>query len=157
MRKQEIESLFNRKERWKYQSKSLCKWKHSTKLHKLQEGSKSNSKTDSHLITTVIDVKQRRNVMTADIINTFVQMAIKNKTNNKQTTMKNRGLLVNMLLIDIDPHVYQNFVKYKDKKKVIYVEMKKALYGMLQSSLLYYKKFRTDLKRIGFIIKPYNL
>ena len=34
--------------------------------------------------------------------------------------------------------------------------MKKALYGMLQSSLLYYKKFRKDLEGIGFIVNPYN-
>jgi hypothetical protein len=34
--------------------------------------------------------------------------------------------------------------------------MKKALYGMLQSSLLYYKKFRKDLKEIGFKVNPYD-
>jgi hypothetical protein len=34
--------------------------------------------------------------------------------------------------------------------------MKKALYGMLQSSLLYYKKFRKDFEEFGFIINPYD-
>ena len=34
--------------------------------------------------------------------------------------------------------------------------MKKALYGMLQSSLLYYKKFRKDLEGIGFVVNPYD-
>jgi hypothetical protein len=38
----------------------------------------------------------------------------------------------------------------------LYVMMKKALYGMLQSSLLYYKKFQKDLKEIGFIVNPYD-
>jgi hypothetical protein len=36
------------------------------------------------------------------------------------------------------------------------MEMKKALYGMLQSSWLYYKKFWRDLKEIGFEINSYN-
>jgi hypothetical protein len=34
--------------------------------------------------------------------------------------------------------------------------MMKALYGMLQSSLLYYKKFRKDLEEIGFKVNPYD-
>jgi hypothetical protein len=38
----------------------------------------------------------------------------------------------------------------------LYVMMKKALYGMLQSSLVYYKKFRKDLEEIRFIINPYD-
>jgi hypothetical protein len=35
--------------------------------------------------------------------------------------------------------------------------MIKALYGMLQSSLLYYKKFRREIESIGFVINPYDL
>ncbi len=32
--------------------------------------------------------------------------------------------------------------------------MLKALYGMMMSSLLYYLKFRVDLKGIGFRVNP---
>ena len=35
--------------------------------------------------------------------------------------------------------------------------MKKALYGMMLSSLLLYKHFRKDLESIGFIINSYDL
>ena len=69
--------------------------------------------------------------------------------------MKIRGTLVNMLM-DIDPLTYQDYVLHEKKHKIIYVEMKKALYGMLQSSLLYYKKFRKDFEGIGFVVNPYN-
>ena len=34
--------------------------------------------------------------------------------------------------------------------------MEKALYGMLQLSLLYYKKFRQDIESIGFKVNPYD-
>jgi hypothetical protein len=45
---------------------------------------------------------------------------------------------------------------YKGKTKVLYVKMLKAIYGMLQSSLLYYKKFRKDIESIGFKANPYD-
>ena len=67
--------------------------------------------------------------------------------------MKIRGQLVDML-VDIVPDEYQDFVRYERQHRVLYVMMKKALYGMLQLSLLYYKKFRKDLKESGFIINP---
>jgi hypothetical protein len=34
--------------------------------------------------------------------------------------------------------------------------MQKALYGMLQSALLYYKKFKKDIEQIEFKINPYD-
>jgi Reverse transcriptase (RNA-dependent DNA polymerase) len=40
--------------------------------------------------------------------------------------------------------------------KVIYVQVLKALYGMLQASLLFYKKLRKDLEEIGFEVNSYN-
>jgi hypothetical protein len=45
---------------------------------------------------------------------------------------------------------------YEGKTKVLYIKMLKAIYGMLQSSLLYYKKFRKDIESIGFEGNPYD-
>ena len=69
--------------------------------------------------------------------------------------MKIRGQLVDML-VNIDPQEYQDFVRFEGTHKIIYVEMIKALYGMLQLLLLYYKKFCKDLEEIGFEINPYD-
>jgi hypothetical protein len=69
--------------------------------------------------------------------------------------MKIRGQLVDML-VNIAPDENQNFVWYEGQHKVLYMMTKKALYGMLQSSLLYYKKFQKDLEEIGFIVNPYD-
>ena len=119
------------------------------------EAASPTALTESHLITAVIDAKQGRDVMTADIPNAFVQTEIENKLNGERTIMKIRGQLVDML-VDIAPHEYQEFVRFEGTHKVLYVRMIKALYGMLQSSLLYYKKFRKDLEEIGFEINPYD-
>jgi hypothetical protein len=40
--------------------------------------------TETHLITAVIDAKQRRDVMTADIPNVFVQIDIEKKNNSEK-------------------------------------------------------------------------
>ena len=61
------------------------------------------------------------------------------------------------MLIQIAPKVYEEYWTYEGKAKVLYVKMLKAICGMLQSSLLYYKKFCNDIKSIGFEVNPYDL
>ena len=39
---------------------------------------------------------------------------------------------------------------------VIYVEILRALYGLVESSFLFYKKICKDLKENGFEINPYD-
>ena len=69
--------------------------------------------------------------------------------------MKITGVLVDML-IKLDYERYAHPMVYKNKRKVIYVVVDKALYGMLQAALLWYEKFRSDLEGIGFKFNPYN-
>ena len=66
------------------------------------------------------------------------------------------GLLVD-IRIEIDPDVYSDYVIYEKGKKVLYVRMLKVLYGMMVSSLLYYKKVRMDIEEIVFRVNPYNI
>ena len=65
--------------------------------------------------------------------------------------MKIRGSLVNML-VDLDPEVYGKNVVFENGKKILYIVVLKAIYGMLQSSLLFYRKLRKDLESIGFVL-----
>jgi len=39
---------------------------------------------------------------------------------------------------------------------MLYVQMNKALYGLLKSALLFYKKLQKDLEGYGFVINPYD-
>ena len=41
-------------------------------------------------------------------------------------------------------------------KKVLYLIILKAIYGMLQASLLWYRKLRKDLQSVGFIFNVYD-
>ena len=103
--------------------------------------------TEALLTTAVIDAKQNRDIITLDIPNAFVQTSI--PQGEEKVIMKIRGVLVD-ILCDLAPEVYQAYVVRERKNKLLYVEMLKALYGMLVASLLYYKKFRKDIATIGF-------
>jgi hypothetical protein len=111
--------------------------------------------TESIIITGVIDAKQHRDIMTADIPNAFVQTDIDKKEIGERIIMKIRGPLVDMLL-ELSYETYASYVVFEGRSKVLYVAMEKALYGMLQSSLPYYKKFRKDIESIGFVVNPYD-
>jgi hypothetical protein len=60
------------------------------------------------------------------------------------------------MLVELDSHTYKEHVSFKNGSKILYVHVQKAIYGMLQSALLFYKKLRSDLESIGFIINPYD-
>jgi hypothetical protein len=93
--------------------------------------------------------------MTADIPNAFVQTEINDKEMGYRVIMKIRGPLVDMLL-EIDYNTYNSYVVYEGRSKVLYVKMNMALYGLIISSLLYYKKFKKDIESIGFKVNPYD-
>ena len=59
-------------------------------------------------------------------------------------------------MVDIAPKIYGPHVVYKKGHKVLYVQVVRALYGMLVAALLWYKKFRADLESIGFKFNPYD-
>jgi hypothetical protein len=69
--------------------------------------------------------------------------------------MRIHGPLVDML-IELSPEAYASYVVYEGKCNMLYVQMEKALYGMLQSSLLSCKKFRKDIESIGLMINSYD-
>ena len=120
-----------------------------------EDAASPTAMTESILITATVDAKERRDMLTADIPNAFVQTNIDDKKLGYRVIMKIRGALVDLLL-EIDYQVYSAFVVYEGKSKVLYVKMNMALYGMMISSLLYYKKFKKDIEAIGFKINPYD-
>ena len=61
------------------------------------------------------------------------------------------------ILLELDFEKYGAFVVYENGQKVLYLVMRKALYGMIESSLLCYKKFRGDIEDIGYKVNPYNM
>ena len=72
-----------------------------------------------------------------------------------QIIMKIRGKLVEWL-VEIAPETYQEHVVIENGVKVLYLEILRAIYGMLEAALLWYRKFHTDLESIGFCFHDYD-
>ena len=112
---------------------------------------------ESIVITAVIDTKEGRDVMTVDVPNAFIQTLLPEKYRRKgeRVIMKFTGRIVD-ILIKMNPGRYEGFVVYENGKKVIYVEIIRAIYGMIIASMLWYQKFRKDLEEHGFKFNPYD-
>jgi hypothetical protein len=123
----------------------------------LQEDAASpTAALESIMITGVIKAKEERDIMTCDIPNAFIQALLPKKDPGEdRVVMKITGVLVNML-VNINPELYGPAVVLENQKKVLYVQVLKAIYGMLEAALLWYKTFRKDLEDIGFIFSPYD-
>ena len=86
--------------------------------------------------------------MSSDIPNAFIQAPFHKKEGEETIFMKIIGLLVG-ILVGMHPEEYKDFVVYENGKPVLYVEILRALYGMLESALLWCKNFCTDLEADG--------
>ena len=103
----------------------------------------------------MIDAHEGRDVMTADIPNAFIQAHLPQEVGDERVIMKITGVLVD-LMVEMAPEIYGPYVVYENGKKVLYVQVLKALYGMLVAALLWYLKFKKDLEGIGFKFNPYD-
>jgi hypothetical protein len=110
---------------------------------------------ESLVLTSIIDAKEKRDVMSCDIPNAFIQANAPKLDNDERIVMKITGVLVK-LLVNLNPELYGPSVVIENGKPVLYVEVLKALYGMLQAALQWYQKFRGDLEGVGFVFNPYD-
>ena len=133
-----------------------------TRHHFEKEDVKSPTVSQEALfLMAIIDAHERRDVGTGDVPNAFIQTDLKPKDlpkpeeGNKRMIMKITGVMVDML-VEIDPTEYGPKVVYENGKKVLYLEVLKAIYGMLIASLLWFHKLRKDLGEFGFKFNPYE-
>ena len=73
---------------------------------------------------------------------------------DKVVHMKFKGEFVK-IMCEVNPE-YEKFVIYENGKKVLYVLILKAVYGMIESALLWYDLFSTTLLDSGFKLNPYE-
>jgi hypothetical protein len=55
------------------------------------------------------------------------------------------------------PKLYPKYVTNNQKgKPILYVQLEKAVYGMMKSALLFYQKLVADLTSLGFTTNTYD-
>ena len=101
----------------------------------------------SVLITAALAAKEGKHVMTLDHKAAYLNADMKGPAVEMLISPE-----VAEILCDIDPK-YRSYIR-ADKK--IAVRLKKALYGCVQSAMLWYEELTSTLQDMGFIRNPYD-
>eukprot|EP00957_Ditylum_brightwellii_P148553 11311398-Ditylum_brightwellii.AAC.1 len=83
---------------------------------------------------------EERGVATVNIPGAFMQAAM-----DEVVHMKIEGTM-SELLTKLDPKLYSQYLNSKNGKSVLYVQLKKALYGTLKAALLFWKNLSSCLQ-----------
>ena len=106
---------------------------------------------ESLFIIASINAFENRKVATFDIPGAFLHTET-----DEDVIMALEGPLAE-LMVKVDPKIYRKHITTNKKgKALLYVKMNKAVYGMLRSAMLFYKKLRADLEDYGFVVNPYD-
>ena len=95
--------------------------------------------------------------MTANFPGASIQVELPKAISGEDcVTMKITGVLV-VMLVQINCELYGKYIVCENGCKVLYMQVLRAIYGMLQSALLWwYKKIWKDLKKEDFIFNAYD-
>jgi hypothetical protein len=110
-----------------------------------QETTLPTVSTEAVFITAVIDAHEERDVTCFNILGAFLHADL-----DKDITMILKGRLAE-LMVKVVPNLYRKYISVDAKgSAILYVKMQKAIYGLLRSALLFYKKLVSNLESTGF-------
>jgi Reverse transcriptase (RNA-dependent DNA polymerase) len=116
-----------------------------------KETSSPTVSTEAVFLTTVINAQEWRQVMMIDIPGVFMHVDI-----DELIHVRLEGPMAE-LLTRVDPDKYRTYLSKEYGKDVLYVKLQKALYCMLQASLLFWENLTEFLtQELGFEVNPYD-
>ena len=102
-------------------------------------------------VTVAIAASKKIRVRCFDIPSALVNTGV-----DEDVLMVLKGELADMMIL-IAPQVYRKYGTINKKgMPILYVKLKKALYGLMRASLLFYWKLQRELEDYGFTVNPYN-
>ena len=117
-----------------------------------EEATSPTVNKDSTFITSTVGAYERRSFATSDLPGAFCNTPLTDET----VIMILRGELCE-LMVRADPKLYRKYVTTDRRgKPLLYVQLTKALYGLLRAAVLFYRKLRGELEDYGFVINPYD-
>jgi Reverse transcriptase (RNA-dependent DNA polymerase) len=106
---------------------------------------------ESVMLSCVVDAAEGRDVATVDIPGAFLHADMEDVVH-----MKLEGTMAE-IMVRINPAMYKKYTHIVNGKQVLYVELKKALYGTLKAALLFWKRLTKELHDLGFETNPYDV
>ena len=94
---------------------------------------------ESLFVTFLIDAYERRDVATYDVPGAYLYAKLLPRENNERVLMKLTGKFVD-IMCKVNPEHTKNVVMEKGKK-VLYLEILRALYGCIESALRWYELY----------------
>jgi hypothetical protein len=118
-------------------------------LYTKEETSSPTISTDALMLSLLIGATEHMDVATANVAGAYLHAEMEDLTLQK---MEGES-------VEIMCNVCEDYIEYvchKNGKKVLYLKLLKALYGCVQSALLWYELFSTTLQGDGFELNPYD-
>jgi hypothetical protein len=115
-----------------------------------EETTSPTNGVDAFLLTLMTDAMERRDVAISDIVGAYL-----NAEMDDFVVMKVTGREAE-LMCELNPEWKKHLRYDKRKRAILYVVLKKALYGCVKSALLWYELYSGTLKELGFKINPYD-
>jgi hypothetical protein len=105
----------------------------------------------SVMITAALEAHEGWDVTVVDVPGAFLSADM-----DEEVAMALRERFMELML-KTAPNIYRKYITLdSNNQPVMYVLLQKALYGCLQSALLFYKKLVKDLKTKGFNLNRYD-
>ena len=107
--------------------------------------------SEAIFIQGTIFAHEGRDVAACKIPGAFLQV-----DNPDYVLMQPDGILAE-LMVQVAPALYRKYVTTNaEGMAVLYVQLEKAVYGMMKSAILFYRKLVADLTSLGYVINPYD-
>ena len=107
--------------------------------------------TEALMATLVIDAMEHRDVAIFDVPGAFLQTEM---PQGKHVILIIRDAFVD-ILCEVNPE-YRQHVRIVNGKKILYVKILRAIYGCIESAMLWYNLYVKTLKDMGFELNPYD-
>lgn len=110
------------------------------------------SSNEGTLTTFMIDAYERQTIAIMDIPGAYLHAKVKH--DKRRVIMKLKGVFVDFMC-KANPK-YKASICYEKGVKTLYVKLLRALYGCIESALLWYDLFTSKLSKMGFTLNPYD-
>lgn len=104
---------------------------------------------ESVFVMLAIAAIQRRKIATVDITGAYLECILPEED---EVIM-----IVDPLLARLIAELDSSVIPFRDSKGLLYVRLKRALYGCVQSARLWFEKLRDTLVSLGYAANPYDL
>jgi KUP system potassium uptake protein len=118
-------------------------------LYPKEQTSSPTTSTDALMLSVMIDAIERRDVAVADVEGAYLHAKMEDFT-----LLRVEGESVDIMCKVCSDYI--PFVTIENGKRVLYLQLLKALYGCVQSALLWYELFTGTLMDMGFTLNPYD-